>query len=110
MKFLFVLLALCAVALAQRGNNNQQEQNSQFVNNGVNLPCGFSCTRRAQFQTFMDGQLTSAQCSSSGVDSLSRCNGCCGARALAAGISTEFASGFASVNNNECVCCTFRRC
>ncbi|VDO19037.1 unnamed protein product [Heligmosomoides polygyrus] len=53
-----------------------------------NLPCGFSCSRKAQFRVNIDNTMTTTTCSASGANPSDRCGGCCQARAMAAGLST----------------------
>ncbi|EYC28613.1 hypothetical protein Y032_0007g3316 [Ancylostoma ceylanicum] len=70
-----VLCALVAIACSQQNSQNR-------------LECGFSCTRQAQFRVSIDGVPTTATCNAKGADPSERCEGCCRARALAAGLSS----------------------
>ncbi|EPB75358.1 hypothetical protein ANCCEY_05572 [Ancylostoma ceylanicum] len=92
-----VLCALVAIACSQQNSQNR-------------LECGFSCTRQAQFRVSIDGVPTTATCNAKGADPSERCEGCCRARALAAGLSSMDSAGFPSNNGLECICCFFNSC
>ncbi|XGW12513.1 hypothetical protein V3C99_013307 [Haemonchus contortus] len=92
-----VLCVLLAVAFEQVSGQNQ-------------LPCGFTCTRKAQFLVNIDGSLTTTTCTANGADPRVRCDGCCQSRALAAGLTTIAATGFPSTNGVDCICCTNNPC
>ncbi|KAK6018594.1 hypothetical protein OSTOST_15815 [Ostertagia ostertagi] len=94
---IIVLCALLAVAYAQVSAQNR-------------LPCGFTCTRAAQFGVNIDNSFTTTTCTANGADPKDRCNGCCQARALAGGLTTIAASGFPSTNGRDCICCTNNPC
>ncbi|KIH59991.1 hypothetical protein ANCDUO_09765 [Ancylostoma duodenale] len=49
-----------------------------------------TCTRQAQFRVSIDGVMTTATCNAQGADPSERCEGCCRARALAAGLNANF--------------------
>ncbi|CAJ0565879.1 unnamed protein product, partial [Mesorhabditis spiculigera] len=85
------ILLISAVVLAVSAQFNQ------------NLPCGFTCSRNTQFLAQVDGSSGSVACSDGPIQT--RCSGCCQARALQAGLSSDQASGFASSDNRACVCC-----
>ncbi|CAJ0603056.1 unnamed protein product [Cylicocyclus nassatus] len=76
----------------------------------MNVGCGFTCTKKAQFITFMDGTLTSASCTTSLADPRYRCLGCCQSRALIAGLAAADATGFPSNNGVDCICCFYNKC
>ncbi|EPB75357.1 hypothetical protein ANCCEY_05571 [Ancylostoma ceylanicum] len=69
-----------------------------------------SCTRQAKFRASIDGVMTTATCNAQGADPSERCQGCCQARALAAGLTTIDSAGFPSNNGRECICCFFNSC
>ncbi|KIH61866.1 hypothetical protein ANCDUO_07853 [Ancylostoma duodenale] len=69
-----------------------------------------TCTRQAQFRVSIDGVMTTATCNAQGADPSERCEGCCRARALAAGLSAMDSAGFPSNNGRECICCFFNTC
>ncbi|GMT36875.1 hypothetical protein PFISCL1PPCAC_28172, partial [Pristionchus fissidentatus] len=96
-----MLAVACFVSLASA--QFQQGFRPPVNNNGV--PCGFVCTRNAAFTTFIDGTNTRASCSDSRGNQFARCNGCCQAYALSAGLTTTAASGFPSSDGSTCVCC-----
>ncbi|VDO19038.1 unnamed protein product [Heligmosomoides polygyrus] len=73
-------------------------------------PCGFSCTRHAEFGVNIDNTFTTATCTVPGMNPHDRCPGCCQARALAAGLTTKDAAGFPSNNGVDCICCINNRC
>ncbi|CAD6188863.1 unnamed protein product [Caenorhabditis auriculariae] len=91
-----VLLPLVACQFGFPGNNGNSNSGSTI------LPCGFSCTARATLTTNVDNTFSQASCNDGNV--ASRCNGCCVARGLQAGISTTNSVGFQSLNG-ACVCC-----
>ncbi|EYC28609.1 hypothetical protein Y032_0007g3314 [Ancylostoma ceylanicum] len=68
------------------------------------------CTRQAKFRASIDGVMTTATCNAQGADPSERCQGCCQARALAAGLTTIDSAGFPSNNGRECICCFFNSC
>ncbi|CAA88974.2 uncharacterized protein CELE_ZC373.2 [Caenorhabditis elegans] len=93
MRSFIVLFAICAIAYSQR------------------LACGFSCSRRTVVSAPIDGAPGTATCSDTTTPE--RCSGCCQARALQDGLTTDFASGFISNDRRTCVCCfnnTNRNC
>ncbi|KAK6042607.1 hypothetical protein COOONC_19889 [Cooperia oncophora] len=92
-----VLCCLLAVICAQTSSRNR-------------LPCGFTCTRKAQFVVNIDNTFTTTTCTTNSADPRDRCSACCQARALAAGLSTTDAAGFPSTNGVDCVCCTNNPC
>ncbi|KAK6042606.1 hypothetical protein COOONC_19888 [Cooperia oncophora] len=92
-----VFCCLLVVILARTSSRNR-------------LPCGFSCTRNAQFVVNIDGVSTTTTCTTNSADPRDRCYACCQARALAAGLSATDAGGFPSTNGVDCVCCTNNRC
>ncbi|VDL72566.1 unnamed protein product [Nippostrongylus brasiliensis] len=94
MQRVVVLFALVALICAQ---NNR-------------LPCGFTCTRTAEFRVSIDGRMTTATCTANNANPAERCPGCCQARALAAGLTANRAGGFPSNNGVDCVCCINNPC
>ncbi|CAJ0606953.1 unnamed protein product [Cylicocyclus nassatus] len=85
-----------------------QAQSQPTPQNG--LRCGFSCTRTANFTGSIDGVMTTATCTVDGMNPRDRCEGCCQARALAAGLTAFDGAGFPSNNGHDCVCCIYNAC
>ncbi|WKX96959.1 hypothetical protein Q1695_012983 [Nippostrongylus brasiliensis] len=79
----FALLSLLVVAYSQQ----PFIFGPGVVEPGIIIIGPGACTRKAEFRVNIDGTMTTATCSVSG-NSRVRCEGCCQARGLAAGLST----------------------